>query len=361
MEGRDGEGAVVPEVRGQVTVGLGDGLEGSLDEVTQSPGGTARGGVDILNTGELQQLLGDTSGNKTSTTGGGDETDRDGTALSGDLHGDGMGGTEVVTPVSTTDGDDGQLGEDDGSTDGSGNLLGALDTKTAVTVGVTNNDEGLEASTLTGTGLLLDRHDLHDLILKRFTQELINDLELFDGEGEKVDLLKRGDVVGLYETSKLGDGLPGLTFGLSTSSATATATATTVTTTATTATTVSTSKSSTGWCFASHMLKKRKEEVRKKKKKMAKEEAPWKKRERGKGKKKDSKGNSKGREEETRIKSFQREDRGRTGGARDGKEGETHVCLRLTSKEKREKKEKGNGDERALFDVFVRYTMDIVI
>ena len=271
LEGRDGERAVKPEVRGQITIGLGDGLEGSLDEVTQSTGGTARGGVDILNTSELQQLLGDTGSNKTGTTRSRDKTDRDGTALSGDLHGDGVRSTQVGSPVSTTDGEDRQLGEDDGSTDGGGDLLGALDTETAVTVSVTDNNEGLEAGTLTGTGLLLDRHDLHDLILQRVTQELVDDLVLFDGEREEVDLLKRGDAVLLYKTAELGHGLPDLTVGLATTATTATTTATTVTTTATSTTTLRASESSTGWCFASHLLWKREGKKRKRKRKGGKE------------------------------------------------------------------------------------------
>lgn len=71
-----------------------------------------------------------------------------------------MGETKVGTPVSSSHGDDAQLGDDDGGTDGSGNLLGGLDTETDVALRVTNDDDGLEAGTLTGTGLLLDGLDL---------------------------------------------------------------------------------------------------------------------------------------------------------------------------------------------------------
>lgn len=72
-----------------------------------------------------------------------------------------MGGTKVGSPVTTTDGDDAQLGDDDGSTDGGGNLLGGLDAETDVALGVTNDDNGLETGTLTSTGLLLDGLDLY--------------------------------------------------------------------------------------------------------------------------------------------------------------------------------------------------------
>jgi hypothetical protein len=68
--------------------------------------------------------------------------------------------TKVGAPVTTTDGDNSELGNDDGGADGGSNFLGGLDTETDVTGGVTNDDDGLEAGTLTGTGLLLDGLDL---------------------------------------------------------------------------------------------------------------------------------------------------------------------------------------------------------
>lgn len=54
-----------------------------------------------------------------------------------------MGFTDLVTPVSSPDGDDGQLGQDDGTTDGCGHLFGAFHTQTDVAVVVTNGDESL--------------------------------------------------------------------------------------------------------------------------------------------------------------------------------------------------------------------------
>lgn len=88
-------------------------------------------------------------------------SDGDGAALSRLLHGNGVGLTQVGTPVTATDGDDAQLGDNDGGTDGSGDLLGGLDTQTDMTLGVTDDDDGLETGTLTGTGLLLDGLDLY--------------------------------------------------------------------------------------------------------------------------------------------------------------------------------------------------------
>lgn len=72
-----------------------------------------------------------------------------------------MGQTKVGTPVSSSDGDNAQLGNDDGGADSSSDFLGSLNTETDVTLGVTNDDNGLESSSLTGTGLLLDGLDLY--------------------------------------------------------------------------------------------------------------------------------------------------------------------------------------------------------
>ena len=68
--------------------------------------------------------------------------------------------TKVGTPETSSHGDDAQLGDDDGGTDGGGDLLGGLNAETDVTLGVANDDDGLESGSLTGTGLLLDRLDL---------------------------------------------------------------------------------------------------------------------------------------------------------------------------------------------------------
>lgn len=153
-------------------------------------------------------------------------SDGDGTALSTLLDGKGVGETKVGTPVTSAHGDDAQLGNDNGGTDSSSDFLGGLDTKTDVTLGVTDDDDGLETGSLTGTGLLLDGLDLHDLILE-LGQEEVDDLVLLDGEGVQVDLLHALDLSSLYETAELGDGLPLLLAVLGT---TATATSSAATT-----------------------------------------------------------------------------------------------------------------------------------
>jgi hypothetical protein len=83
-------------------------------------------------------------------------TNRDGTALAGLLRWQRVRKTQVCTPVTSSDRQNAQLGDDDSGADGSCDFLRCLDTKTNVSLRITNNNDGLESSTLTGTSLLLD-------------------------------------------------------------------------------------------------------------------------------------------------------------------------------------------------------------
>jgi hypothetical protein len=88
-------------------------------------------------------------------------SDTDGTALAALLGWQRVRLTEVGTPVSSSDWNHAELCDDDGGTDGSCDFLGGLDTETNVTLRVSNNHDGLETCSLTGTGLLLHRLDLY--------------------------------------------------------------------------------------------------------------------------------------------------------------------------------------------------------
>ena len=82
--------ALAPEVRGVVGVSVeGKGSKGGLDEVSSGSGFSFGLGVDVLNTTELEQLLGDWGSNHTSSSGGGNQSNLDGSSFSGDLAGDG--------------------------------------------------------------------------------------------------------------------------------------------------------------------------------------------------------------------------------------------------------------------------------
>ncbi len=197
---------------------------------------TSGGRVHILNTSHGQQLLGDQGSDNAGSTRSRDESASDGTAFAGDLARHGVGSTGVQAPVSTADRHQVHLGVDDTTTDGGGNLLGGLDSKTNMTSSITNGDVALEASALTSGGLLLHRHDLHDLVSQSRAQKVIDDLVLLDGEREKEDLLNGLDLALLDQATELGDWDPLVLVALVTSaSSTASSTASAATLTITSA------------------------------------------------------------------------------------------------------------------------------
>ena len=70
---RLGEHRLFPEVRGEVTIGLGNGIKSGLGKVAQ--GGSAAPGrsVAVVNAGHHQQLLGHRGGDDASASGGRDD------------------------------------------------------------------------------------------------------------------------------------------------------------------------------------------------------------------------------------------------------------------------------------------------
>jgi hypothetical protein len=211
-----GELGLFPEIGSQETVSVTNGSEGSLDEVTESTGRTTRGSITIGDTSQLKDTLGSGRGDNTSTTGSRNQTRHNGTTTTSDLTGDGVRLTKVGTPVTTTNGDNGKLGKDDTTTNGSSDFLGTLDTQTDMTILITNDNESLETSTLTSSSLLLNRHDLHDLIGK-LGKEIVDDLILLDGQREKINLFNRLDLVSLNKTTELGNRNPFVLFLTTTS------------------------------------------------------------------------------------------------------------------------------------------------
>jgi len=189
LVGRFVEGGLLPQVGRQVGIGLGNRSISCLGEIAQSRGGTTGLGVAILDTGHVEQLLGNTSGDDSGTTRGGDQTYDGAATFAGNLARNSMGFTDLVTPITSSHGHDRELGEDDRSANGGGDLLGALNAQADVSVAVSDSDESLEPRALTGASLLLDGHDLQHLILQARAEEEIDDLTFLDGKGEKINLL----------------------------------------------------------------------------------------------------------------------------------------------------------------------------
>jgi hypothetical protein len=136
----------------------------------------------------------------------GTHANRNGTTLSTLLGGQGVRKTKVGTPVASSNGQNAQLGNDNSSADSSSHFLGGLDTKSNVSLRITNNNNRLKSRTLTSTSLLLDRLDLfpssisitsicrcdatylHNLIFQ-LRQEEIHNLVLLNRQRMKIDLL----------------------------------------------------------------------------------------------------------------------------------------------------------------------------
>ncbi|PON50230.1 LOW QUALITY PROTEIN: hypothetical protein PanWU01x14_224260 [Parasponia andersonii] len=159
-------------------------------EVAKSLSGSPGGSIDVHNTSKLKHLLGNPSGHNPSSTRRRNHPYSDGATFPGDLAGHGVGQPDLVTPVTPPHRDHRELSQYDCATYGGGHLLAALDPEADVAISVADDDEGLEPGSLTGPGLLLDGHDLHDLVLEAGAHEGIDDLVLLDGEGVEVDLLE---------------------------------------------------------------------------------------------------------------------------------------------------------------------------
>jgi len=104
--------------------------------------------------------------------------------------------SDLVSPVSSSNSNDGKLSKDDGSSDSSGNFLSTLNSKSNVSLSISNYYKSFESSSLTSSSLLLNRHDLHDFILQLslLGEEFVDDFNLFDGKSEEIDFFDFLDV-----------------------------------------------------------------------------------------------------------------------------------------------------------------------
>lgn len=108
-----------PEIRGQVRVRARDRHKRTLDKVAKRSGGSSGRSVAIFDSGKLKELLWDWCGDQSGSSGGRDQSHGDTTTLSSDLGWDGVWDSKNGSPVSTTDWDNGELGLDHCTTNGS--------------------------------------------------------------------------------------------------------------------------------------------------------------------------------------------------------------------------------------------------
>merc|ERR1712093_740051 len=107
---------LLPQVGCEVSVCVSDSDEGGLEGVLEGLGGSGGGSVDVVDTGKLEKTLDGWGCDKTGTTGSWDKSDGNGTTLSTLIGWQRVRKTKVGTPVSTTDWQNAQLGDDDGGT-----------------------------------------------------------------------------------------------------------------------------------------------------------------------------------------------------------------------------------------------------
>lgn len=73
IQGTPDELRLLPQVRGEEAVGVGDGDEGGFEGVFEGLGGAGGGGVDVLDTSELEEALDGGGGDEAGTAGSGDQ------------------------------------------------------------------------------------------------------------------------------------------------------------------------------------------------------------------------------------------------------------------------------------------------
>ena len=156
----------------------------------------------------MENLLGLGLSDNTGTSGTRDKSDSHGAALTGDLAGHGVGVTDLVTPVTFSDGGDVELGVSDGTLDSSLDFLVAFLSESDMSGTVTDQDNSFEAGSLTGSGHLLHGLELHNFLLKLILKEIVDNLAFFNWDGELEDFFKGLDLAVFDKTAELGDGLP---------------------------------------------------------------------------------------------------------------------------------------------------------
>ena len=136
-----------------------------------------------------------------------DKSTHDGTALSRHFAWDSVWLSNVGAPVTPSDWEKREFGDDDGTSNSSCDFFGTFDTKPNVCVKVTNSHESLESSPLTGIGLFLNWCNGHDLVFES-REKQVDDLVFFDWEREEVDFLHRLDLAVFHKSTKFGNRNP---------------------------------------------------------------------------------------------------------------------------------------------------------
>jgi len=166
VEGCLGEKILFPKIWGQISIGLSEGIECGLDKVSKSLGASTRGGEHIIDSCEGQNLLWDSGGDNSSTTRGGNKTKTNRSTLASDFGWDSVRSSDLISPISSSDWNHREFGQNDSTTNGCGNFFGTFNSKTQMSVVISNNDKSFESGSLSCSGLFLYRHDLHYFVFQ---------------------------------------------------------------------------------------------------------------------------------------------------------------------------------------------------
>jgi len=94
-----------------------------------------------------------------------------------------MDRTELITPIASTHWNKLKFGSHKGTLNSNLDFFGYLDSETDMAILISNDNDGLEAGSLTSHSLLLNGNNLHDFIRKCATflsQKSFNDFSFLD-------------------------------------------------------------------------------------------------------------------------------------------------------------------------------------
>lgn len=122
-----------------------------------------------------------------------------------------MDASDLVSPISSSDGDKVELGINESTFDGNLDFFCELDSESNVSVEISDGNNSLKSGSLSSLGLFLDGDDFHNLIRKfllRGLEESINNWGFLDGESVVVDLFETLDFLCLNQSSEFGKRSP---------------------------------------------------------------------------------------------------------------------------------------------------------
>ena len=145
--------------------------------------------ITIRHPCKLQNLFGSWSSYDPRSSWRRNQPNSDTSTLPCDFNGQGMGQSNLVSPVASPYRDDAELGHYHSSFYGDLDFLACLPPESHMSVAVSYCHEGFEPRALPTWCLLLHRLDLHNVVFQFIFQKEVYDLELFDGERVQEDFL----------------------------------------------------------------------------------------------------------------------------------------------------------------------------